>query len=82
MAFGLVGQDSTHWAQWTQRSLWMTSRNLLAASSTVVISMASAGQSRSQALQTMQSSGRRNGVPRNRGRLLEKVAEELGHKDR
>ncbi len=64
MALGVVGQESTHWAQWMQRSLWMIMLNRFSAGSTSVISMASAGQSRSQALQTMQSSGRRYGVPR------------------
>ncbi len=54
---GFVGQESTHWAQWTHRSLWMTILNFFSASLTDVISIASAGQSRSQARQTMHELG-------------------------
>ncbi len=32
--FGVVGQESTHWAQWMHRSLWMTILNVFSTSLT------------------------------------------------
>ncbi len=64
---GVVGQESTHCAQWMQRSLWMTIWKRFSSLDSSVISMASAGQSRSQARQAMHRSGWRKGEPRKSG---------------